>query len=217
MKPLYALACATVYEELEPYLPADTVLKRLEFGLHMNPDKLRQRLQMEIDAVPAGHTILLGYGLCGGGLDGLSAGDHRIVVPRAHDCIALFLGSREAQEAQVAQEAGTYYVTKGWLEAEDHGPVTEYERLVERYGPEKGLYLARLAFTNYTRLALINTGNYQIERYRDMSRQLAELYELRFEELPGSNALTHALAAGDWDDRFLIFEPGETISLVHFL
>lgn len=217
MQSLYVIACATVCEELEPYLPEDAVLRRLEFGLHNNPDKLRERLQEEIDAVPAGHTILLGYGLCGSGLDGLRVGDHRVVVPRVHDCIAIFLGSREAQEAQSAQEAGTYYLTKGWLDATDHGPWAEYERLVERYGAERGSEIARLAFANYTRLALINTGHYDIEKYRDMSRQLADRYHLRFEELPGSNALVRALAGCDWDDRFLVFEPGDTIATGCFI
>jgi hypothetical protein len=217
MPPLYVIACATVCEELEPHLPEETILTRLDFGLHLHPDRLRERLQIEIDAVPAGHTILLGYGLCGGGLDGLCVGEHRVVAPRAHDCIALFLGSREAYETQSAIEAGTYYLTKGWLEAEEHGPVTEYERLVARHGPERGAYLARLAFANYTRLALIHTGNYQIEQYRDMARRLADIYELRFEELTGSNAWIRALAAGEWDERFLTFEPGDTITLSHFL
>jgi len=217
MNPLYAIACATVCEEMQPHLPENSILIRLEFGLHHNPDKLRERLQSEIDAVPAGHTILLGYGLCGSGLDGLRVGDHHVVVPRVHDCIAIFLGSREAQESQIAQEVGTYYVTKGWLEATDHGPVSEYDRMVERYGPERGPEIARLAFANYTRLALVNTGNYDIEKYREMSRELAARYHLRFEELPGSDALVRALAGGEWDTRFLIFEPGDTITTGCFL
>ena len=36
--------------------------------------------------------ILLGYGLCGNGLDGLSARHTRLVLPRAHDCIGLLMG-----------------------------------------------------------------------------------------------------------------------------
>ena len=217
MQPFYFITCATVYEELLPHLPEDACIKRLEFGLHLHPDRLRERLQAELDGAPAGHTVVLGYGLCGGGLDGLHVRHNRVVAPRAHDCIALFLGSDQAQREQAAQEVGTYYVTKGWLEAEDHGLMSEYERLVARYGPERGPEIARLAFANYTRLALVDTGNYDVEPCRSLARRLAELYELRFEELPGSPDLVRSLAAGDWDGRFLIFEPGETITLSAFL
>lgn len=217
MDDLYVIACATVIEELRPHLPANTPVRELEFGLHQSPDRLRERLQVEIDRAPAGHTILLGYGLCGTGVSGVRASHNRIVIPRVHDCIALFLGSREAHETHAAQEAGTYYLTKGWLELEQHGPLTEYDRLVKKFGAERGPEIARMAFAYYTRLALINTGNYDIERYRNLAQRTAMLYELRFEELPGSQALVQALAAGDWDDRFLVFEPGEMVSMSAFL
>lgn len=215
MEPLYVIACATVTEELRPYLPAGTIVLEREFGLHRDPAQLRAELQKEIDAAPAGYTILLGYGLCGGGADGLRAGKSRTVIPRVHDCIALFLGSREAHQQQVAQEVGTYYLTKGWIEVDSLE--TQYDRLVKKYGPERGPEIARLAVENYTRMALINTGHYDIERYRQTARRWAEMYKLRYEEIPGSPALVKAMAAGEWDERFLVIEPGQTITLEMFL
>ena len=215
MENLYVIACATVAEELRPHLPADVPVRELEFGLHRDPQRLRETLQKEIDAAPAGHTILLGYGLCGGGADGLCARHNRLVIPRVHDCIALFLGSREAHQEQIAQEAGTYYLTKGWIEVDSLQ--TMYERLVQKYGPERGEELARMAVANYTRMAFINTGHARLDYYREIARQWADLYGLRYEELGGSPALVQALAAGEWDSRFLVFEPGQTITLGAFL
>jgi len=81
-------------------------------GYHNYPDQLKSWLQKEIDAIEAGrdhHTaarreedgqtgvpddfdaITLGYGLCSNAVAGLSAGRHRLVIPRAHDCITLGL------------------------------------------------------------------------------------------------------------------------------
>jgi hypothetical protein len=41
MEPLYVIACATVAEELRPYLPAGTAVRQLRFGLHRDPPQLR--------------------------------------------------------------------------------------------------------------------------------------------------------------------------------
>jgi len=133
-----------------------------------------------------------------------------------HDCIAIFLGSSEAHREQSEREVGTYFLTKGWLETGEYGPLGQYERLVEKYGPERGAEMARMAFVNYTRLALINTGNYAMDHYREQAQKIAELYGLRFEVLPGSPALVKALATGEWDERFLIFKPGEEIRMSAF-
>lgn len=217
MEPLYIIACTVVWEEMQSHVPAGTPALVLEFGLHNSPERLRQRLQEEIDKVPPGCTIVLGYGLCGGGMDGIRAGEHRLVIPRAHDCIALFLGSLERYEEQMRQERGTYYVTKGWLTIEGDGPLGQYQRMVEKFGPEKGERLARLAFEHYTRLAFINTGNYEVEYYRNLARQVAEWYRLRFEEVPGSPEWIKDLAQGRWDSRrFVIVEPGGTVKMTDF-
>jgi len=214
----YVITCQTVKEEIEAHLPSGIPMVVVEFGLHNTPDKLHVRLQDEIDKAPAGATILLGYGLCGGGADGLRAGRHRLVIPRAHDCIALFLGSREAYHEQSSAERGTYYVTKGWLTIDGDGPIGQYEKMVEKYGPEKGLRLARLAFENYTRLAFIHTGNYEAEKYRELAEQVAELYQLRFEEIPGSPHWVKALIHGPWDpERFLVVEPGGVVQMRDFM
>jgi len=215
MEPLYVIACATVAEELRPFLPENTVVKELRFGLHRDPAQLREELQKEIDAAPAGYTTLLGYGLCGGGADGLRASHDRVVIPRVHDCIALFLGSRQAHEQQIAQEIGTYYLTKGWIEVDSLQE--QWDRLTKKYGLERGAEIARMAVENYTRMAFINTGKYDLDRYRDIARRWAEMYRLRYEELPGSTVFLQALTAGDWDKRFIVTEPGEMITLATFL
>ena len=67
---------------------------------------MQERLQ---DAVirsdKAGYeAILFGYALCGNGLLGLTAFTVPLVIPRAHDCITLLLGSRQ-QSAQSGESA----------------------------------------------------------------------------------------------------------------
>jgi hypothetical protein len=210
------IACATVIEEMLAHLPSDTDHCVLDFGLHVNPEVLRGALQETIDAsASSADTILLGYGLCSQAVVGLRANGCTLVVPKVDDCIAIFLGSEQAYKAQHRAEPGTYYMTKGWIEAGD-SPFGEFSSMVEQYGEKKACYLMGKLLKNYTRLALINTGEYELERYRDYCRRTAEQFSLRFEEIPGSNTLIKKLLHGPWDDEFVVAHPGETITYMDF-
>jgi len=212
----HVLACATVMEEMLPLLPEGVTYQVLDFGLHINPANLKRALQDAIDAAaPSADTIILGYGLCSMAVIGLRANGCTLVVPRVDDCIAIFLGSGRAYKQQSRAEPGTYYLTKGWIEVADT-PFDEYNRLKAKYGPEKAEWIIREMIRNYTRLALIDTGREGLERYREFARNLAERWSLRFEEIPGSNALVRRMLLGPWDDDFVVVPPGETIRYEHF-
>jgi hypothetical protein len=210
------IACATVIEEMLPLLSEDVTYKVLDFGLHLTPEKLRDKLQKMIDTASVeADTIILGYGLCSMAVVGLKATRAPLVVPRVDDCIAIFLGSRAAYEKQSGQEPGTYYLTKGWIEVNDT-PFAEYERLVERYGPERADRMIKLVLKNYTRLAFIDTGHYEQERYREYARNMAKQFGLRYEQIPGSTALIKKMLYGPWDGDFVIAHPGDTIKYADF-
>jgi hypothetical protein len=87
---------------------------------------------------------------------------------------------------------------------------------VEQYGQARAWRLMTRILKNYTRLALINTGQYELERYRDYSRRTAERFGLRYEEIPGSDALVKRMLHGPWDGDFVIARPGEAISYMAF-
>jgi hypothetical protein len=210
------IACATVIEEMMPHLPPDIEYEVLDFGLHVNPEALRSTLQETIDRTSErAETIILGYGLCSQAVVGLRANGCTLVVPKVDDCIAIFLGSGKAYRAQTNMAPGTYYLTKGWIEAGD-SPFDEYDSLVRQYGKPRARRLMARMLKNYTRLALINTGQYELERYRDYSRRTAERFGLRYEEIPGSDALVIRMLYGPWDGDFVIARPGETISYLDF-
>lgn len=215
MSDYYVITCATLIDEMQPFLPPDTPTRVMEFGLHKHPEQMVVALQGEIDRVPPGPTIILGYGLCGRGIHSLCAPHNRLVIPRVHDCIALFLGSREAHQAQFSQEPGTYYLTKGWIESAD-SPYTTYQLMIEKYGQEKALRLTKLAIASYTRLALITTTNWDANHYRGYAKMVADMFDLRYEEIPGSPELVRQLVQGPWDERFVVLEPGESVDEMVF-
>jgi len=211
------MACATVIEEMLPLLPPGMSHTVFDFGLHVNPENLHRTLQAGIDAVDGQYdTLILGYGLCSLAIVGLKTAHSRLVVPRVDDCIAIFLGSHSAYRQQARAEPGTYYLTKGWIEAGDT-PFSEYDRLVQRYGLERAKRIFRVMLMNYKRLALINTGLYAMERYRELARGIAERFGLRYEELEGSTALVEKMINGPWDDDFVVVGPGQEIRYDQFM
>lgn len=211
----HVIACATVYEEMQPFLPPGATCEVLDFGLHQRPPSLREALQARLDVIQA-DTVLLGYGLCSLAVVGLKPGAAQLVIPRVDDCIALFLGSRARYLEQASQEPGTYYLTKGWIEVADT-PFKDYDRLVERYGAETAADIMHMMFQHYTRLCFINTGHGDLSQYHDYGREMAARFNLRFEALDGSPELVRKLAQGPWDDEFVVVPPGGTLAHAAFI
>ena len=72
--------------------------------------------------------------------------------------------------------------------------------------------MIKLMLKNYTRLAFINTGNYDLERFRDYTRRTAESFGLRYEEIEGAPSLVEKLLLGPWDDEIVVCPPGQAIT-----
>ena len=100
----------------------------LEQALHRTPDKLRVQVQEKIDqAARTASRIVLGYGLCAKGIVGITARESELIIPRCHDCIALFLGSPKRYLEIFREKPGTYYLTPGWI-ADHKDPLGLYSR-----------------------------------------------------------------------------------------
>lgn len=210
------IACATVIEEMAPRMPAEMAREVMDFGLHFRPGGLTQALQEVIDRSEGFDTILLGYGLCSQGVVGLKATTARLVVPRVDDCIAIFLGSHAEYVEQHAKEPGTYFLTKGWIEAKD-SPLDSQMDLVAKYGEAKAMRIMKLMLKNYTRVMFIDTGAYELEHYREFAKENASVFDLRYEEFKGKPDLVEKLLYGPWDEECVVVEPGEAITYQMFV
>jgi hypothetical protein len=214
------IACAVIIEELRSRLPPGIDHETLDFGLHRSPELLRVKLQESIDKSADYETVVLAFGLCGMSVVGLSSPSSTLVVPRADDCIAVFLGSRKAYLRQQTEYPGTMFLSKGWIEGriDNTNPNTEvYAQLLAKYGEERalrmfGVYQARQPLRHYKRLAFIATSaESDLERYREISRVRAANLNLAYEEISGSTAFMDKIAAGAWDDEFVVAPPGHRI------
>ena len=210
------IACRTVINEMQHLLPADMEWRTLESGLHLHPEKLRGELQAMIDEITAHtETIILGYGLCSMGVIGLKATDSRLVIPCLDDCIALFLGSRRAYQKALSEEPGTYFLSKGWIDA-GITLLDELRSMEERYGKRRAELVMKRMLRHYRRLAFIDMGYQDQERYRQFSQKAARKLNLYYQEINGTPELLRKICNGPWDDEFVVAPPGHIIRLEDF-
>ncbi len=182
------LACSVMRTELEQVLSGASAIevRYLEQALHRTPHLMAGRIQAKIDAVSGAGRIVLGYGLCSNGLAGVRARRQEIVIPRCHDCITLFLGSRAAYDELFHQIPGTYYLTPGWIDAKKDPLGIVADEYTPRVGSETAIWAMQQELKHYTHIALIDSGLTDMEPYRQRARENAAFFGLEYLELTGN-------------------------------
>jgi hypothetical protein len=188
------------------------------------------KIQEAVDRTPEGvyEAILLGYGLCGNGLDGLTARHTRLVLPRAHDCIALLMGSHARYQGYFENNPGTYYRSTGWLERgkglqqlthNTSGFDETLDALIGKYGEDNGRYLYEEMTryqAQYRKLAFIETGLEAGGKFVAEAAAEAKEKGWNFERLPGDLAWLRRLVEGEWAEaEFVIAQPGQRFVASH--
>jgi hypothetical protein len=210
------IACRVMEPELEAlrFVAPEIEIIYLEQGLHRTPKKLPGMIQERIDQVGSYATdIVLGYGLCSNGLVGVTARRQKLIVPRCHDCISLFLGSSARYQKAFHDHPGTYYLTPGWVKKNQDPLGTYQEEYLPKYGEKTALWAIRESLKNYTHIALINSGMQGIEMLRRRAKENAAFFNLAYIEFCGNQSYFKKIISGSIQgDDFLQLEPGETIT-----
>jgi len=221
------IACGVIEPEVRHFAAGRPQIRELVFlpqGLHDDPGRMRRELQGAVDraeANPAVEVIVLVYGLCGRGVEGLRHDRCPLVIARAHDCVTLFLGDKDRYATYQARNPGTYWYQPGWIRGRaSPGPEREARlrrEYAEKFGEDDVEYLLemdRAGFAHYNRAAYVGLGLGEPRQEADYTRSCAACLGWSFEEIPGDPSLLCALLHGDWDEkRFLIVPPRHVIRL----
>jgi hypothetical protein len=207
------LACETLKEEL------NLVMKSLncrlpvfwvDSGKHAWPEKLRVSIQEAIDGLsPSYTTALLLFGFCGNAMVGIKAAGRSLVLPKAADCIPLFIGSRRERDAY---GTNIYFFTGGYINS-GGSIASDTSKVFGRYGAERGLSILRKMLGHYRNFTVIDTGAFNLADVQSRVEEFARPLEIPVETIPGNLRLIAALLSGNWNaDEFLVVEPGKEIS-----
>jgi len=233
------IACDVLTREVSYCIARSPHTVDVEFtekGQHEDSDQLRRVLQEKIDsAAKSGKpydAILLAYGLCGNATVQLEARNARLVLPRAHDCCTIYLGSRRRFKELFADNPSRPFSSAGYMERGDSylhdgdtgrllGLDRSYQDYVAQYGEENAKYimetltLSRDANTD-DKVIYIDVPETSREEYVSLCRESAQKEGREFMRVEGDIRLICKLVEGSWSrEEFLIVEPGQKTRAVY--
>ena len=238
---LKLIACEVFYREVCLCIAQSPHVIDVEFtekGAHDQSDKLRSILQRKVDEASSGQkrydAILLCFGICGNSTVGIQARDIPIVIPRAHDCCTIFLGSKQAFKEHFGNNPSQPFSSAGYMERGENylhesemgqsiGMYKTYEEYVELYGEDNAKFLMEtfkgsLEKTSDNKLYYIEIPETAHLGFAEKCRDLAARDGKEFVALEGSMRLIRKMLDGKWDgEDFLIVKPDQSIAGVYDL
>jgi len=151
------VSCKIFEGFFEDLLNKDDEVVFYEIDEHLEPWKLQEKLQNEIDSSEKKEVVLL-FGICGNATCGLKSKNHIVKVLKIHDCTAAVLGSNERflelfkdNLSQTWSSANYYQHSKSGKSVVlsiKSGFLPTKEAYIEKYGEDNGEYLWALLRPN---------------------------------------------------------------------
>lgn len=190
-----------------------------ELGEHARSTSLRQLIQSRINATEDSgkkyDAILLLYGLCGNATVGLQARLTPLIIPRAHDCCTILLGSRAKFTEHFGAAPSTPFSSAGYIERGEYflrtsdGGETNVERgdayqaLVEKYGEEDAKYVWQEMHPDHDeqKAVFIDLPETSHLGYAAQFEAKAAAAGKQAVQLPGNIRLIANLLNGEWNPQ----------------
>ena len=229
------IACEVFFREvcLAAALTQHTV--DIEFtpkDAHDESAVLRKLIQDGIERTEASDVsydaVLLGYGLCGNSTAGLYARSLPIVIPRAHDCCTLFLGSKQEFREHFSENPSRPFSSTGYMERGESsrreasmesvlGLDKTFDEYAAMYGEDNARYIIQtlhpeIQWSDDNHVVFIEIPETAHLGFAARCRKDAEAEGRGFRLLEGNMRLIHGLVSGDWNSEdFLVVSPGQEI------
>jgi hypothetical protein len=227
------LACETFTREICTCMAGMPHVIDLEFSAidsHDRPEALRNEIQEKIDRAERTSrpydAILLCYGLCGNATVGIAARSTLLVIPRAHDCCTVLLGSKKLFRRHFEKCPSQSFLSRGHVErgsdahvhhAWAQEPQQRTALYAKLYGEENADHLlAAMTGPDTGRVVYVNLEPTESKECIQRCREKAAREKKEYVQLEGDLSLIRNLMSGNWyPEDFLVVKPGRKISGVY--
>lgn len=207
------LSCGMLADELKKACEGKSELPEIleqPRGMHEQPKELHKRLSELIDAHQDVDEIVLTYGLCGYGTVGLKSPKTRLVLPKFDDCISqLLYQEKEGRTCRSNVQTGHLYLTGGWIR-DQKSVLGQCRQITEQY-KEDAPDILNSIYGGYHTVSIIDTGAYEKEKVEKNADEICSFLQLKKKCVSGSNDILKRIISGDYDDNFIILNPGDEI------
>jgi len=184
---------------------------------HVEPQEMKEELKKAVDElleeVPAEDlTVLISMGFCGGAWDHVSF-PCRVVIPRADDCISIMLCTDDKCVPNRKEMGHLYLYEKDPADFSALKMIHDGGTADETYRGMSSEDLFRYWFGNYHAMDIIDTGLnpcYDVP-YVEAAQKEADVINAELGYVQGSNHMLEKLVSGQWDEQFIVAEPGHLI------
>lgn len=180
---------------------------------HVEPETMKQVIRQELekrDWMP--ETLLVAMGFCGGVWDQVSA-QVRTVIPRVDDCVSLLLAVDDRYVPNRKESGHLYLYEDDPKSFSALSLLKDYRNASKEFQGIDADTLFHMWFDQYYYLDIIDTGYNDCyeESYVEQAQKNADMIHAALDYVQGSNRILEKLVSGDWDEQFLVAEPGHLI------
>jgi hypothetical protein len=237
---LKLIACEVFTREICYCMANTTHAIDIEFtpiASHDHPQTMRNLLQDKIDAADdcgRGYdAVLLCFGLCGNATAGLSSRSAQLVIPRAHDCATILLGSKNLFKKHFESMPSQPYTSRGHMEHDcecdvrslcTKDAITQKAEYARRYGEDNAAaiydvmnpHVAHSVDKRTGKVVYINIAQTQSPECVAAAQDRAQKDGIEYVQLEGGLYLIQNLMSGNWYPQdFLVVKPGKSIRGVY--
>lgn len=211
------IACSMMEDEIKKVceeINCDIPIIWVERGYHNTPAKLKEKLQELIEEHQDKDEILLSFGLCGNGTDGIISEKATLVMPKFDDCINMLL-CKGKRESRGLTETGSIYITRGWT-LDSEAILAQHDKYVEEYGEDSAEAILEMMYEHYETISVIDTQSYDTAPVIAYAEKAGELLDLEAQTVEGSTEVLKQLLTGQWEENFIVKKPGEAVGIKDF-